>query len=141
VKYFASTYLGKSIRYFGEALTILGALYKGKNELNEMREHGLSAYIGKSGSGFLENFVSSTFCLSIILRPILLYIGSTWASTIHSVALILGWMYMLFFLLAFRRTGPFVVMIWHMLKTDVFRFVIIYGVFLAAFTSAFFCNL
>jgi len=45
---------------------------------------------------------------------------------------------MLFFVMAFRLTGPFVVMIYEMLFNDVLRFFIIYIVFLAAFSQAFF---
>lgn len=55
-----------------------------------------------------------------------------------AVASILGWGYMLFFVMAFRLTGPFVVMINQMLFNDVLRFLTIYGVFLAAFSQAFF---
>jgi hypothetical protein len=45
---------------------------------------------------------------------------------------------MLFFVMAFQLTGPFVVMIYEMLFNDVLRFFIIYIVFLAAFSQAFF---
>jgi hypothetical protein len=57
---------------------------------------------------------------------------------ILAVASILGWSYMLSFVLAFRFTGPFVVMIYKMLLNDVLRFCIIYGVFLIGFSQAFF---
>jgi len=40
--------------------------------------------------------------------------------------------------MAFRLTGPFVVMIYEMLFNDVLRFFIIYMVFLAGFSQAFF---
>ena len=55
-----------------------------------------------------------------------------------AIASILGWGYMLFFVMAFRLTGPFVVMIYQMLFNDVLRFFIIYAVFLSAFSQAFF---
>ena len=55
-----------------------------------------------------------------------------------AVASIIGWGYMLFFVMAFRLTGPFVVMIYEMLFNDVLRFFIIYMVFLAGFSQAFF---
>lgn len=55
-----------------------------------------------------------------------------------AVASIFGWGYMLFFVMAFRLTGPFVVMIYEMLFNDVLRFFIIYIVFLAGFSQAFF---
>ena len=49
-----------------------------------------------------------------------------------------GWGYMLFFVMAFRLTGPFVVMIYQMLINDVLRFCIIYVVFLIGFSQTFF---
>lgn len=55
-----------------------------------------------------------------------------------AIASIIGWGYMLFFVMAFRLTGPFVVMIYEMLFNDVLRFFIIYVVFLAGFSQAFF---
>ncbi len=59
-------------------------------------------------------------------------------SAVLAIASIVGWGYMLFFVMAFRLTGPFVVMIYQMLLNDVLRFFIIYIVFLAAFSQAFF---
>jgi hypothetical protein len=59
-------------------------------------------------------------------------------SAVLAIASIIGWGYMLFFIMAFRLTGPFVVMIYQMLLNDVLRFFIIYIVFLAAFSQAFF---
>ena len=55
-----------------------------------------------------------------------------------ALASLLGWGYMLFFVMAFQLTGPFVVMIYEMLFNDVLRFFIIYIVFLAGFSQAFF---
>jgi hypothetical protein len=51
---------------------------------------------------------------------------------------IIGWGYMLFFIMAFQLTGPFVFMIYEMLVNDVLRFCTIYVVFLAGFSQAFF---
>ncbi|CAF4180911.1 unnamed protein product [Rotaria socialis] len=51
---------------------------------------------------------------------------------------VIGWGYMLFFVMAFQLTGPFVVMIYEMLFNDVLRFCIIYMVFLVGFSQAFF---
>lgn len=45
---------------------------------------------------------------------------------------------MFFFIMPFRFTGPFVIMIYKMLFNDVLRFCIIYTIFLAGFSQAFF---
>jgi hypothetical protein len=55
-----------------------------------------------------------------------------------ALASLVGWGYMLFFVMAFQLTGPFVVMIYQMLFNDVLRFCIIYMVFLGGFSQTFF---
>ena len=55
-----------------------------------------------------------------------------------AVASLIGWIYMLFFIMPFRFTGPFVIMLYKMLFNDVLRFCIIYTIFLAGFSQAFF---
>lgn len=59
-------------------------------------------------------------------------------TAVLAFASIFGWGYMLFFVMAFRLTGPFVVMIYQMLINDVLRFCIIYVVFLIGFSQTFF---
>jgi len=55
-----------------------------------------------------------------------------------AIVSIIGWGYMFFFVMAFQLTGPFVFMIYEMLVNDVLRFCVIYMVFLAGFSQAFF---
>jgi len=86
----------------------------------------------------LENVLSCLFCASIVVVNILRMLDMPAQSAVLAVAAIVGWGYMLFFLMAFRLTGPFVVMIYRMLFSDVLRFCIIYMVFLAGFSQAFF---
>ena len=45
---------------------------------------------------------------------------------------------MFFFIMPFRFTGPFVIMIYKMLFNDVLRFCMIYTIFLAGFSQSFF---
>eukprot|EP01050_Picozoa_sp_SAG11_P005022 SAG11_NODE_338_length_10535_cov_8.199885_4_plen_80_part_00 len=49
------------------------------------------------------------------------------------------WGYSLFFCLGFKRTGPFVVMIFHMVMNDIVTFLIIESVFLLSFAASFVC--
>lgn len=69
---------------------------------------------------------------------ILRIFDSSAQTAVLAIASIVGWGYMLFFVMAFRLTGPFVVMIYEMLFNDVLRFFIIYIVFLTGFSQAFF---
>lgn len=92
----------------------------------------------KKGSGLLENCLACLFCLSVYIVNILRIFDLQFQTAVLAIASIVGWGYMLFFVMAFRLTGPFVVMIYEMLFNDVLRFFIIYIVFLAGFSQAFF---
>jgi len=78
------------------------------------------------------------FCLSIYIVNILRIFDIEAQTAALAIASLLGWGYVLFFVMAFRLTGPFVVMIYEMLLNDVLRFFIIYVVFLVGFSQTFF---
>lgn len=82
--------------------------------------------------------MACAWCAAIISANILRFFGSPIETAVLAFAAVVGWVYMLFFLMAFELTGPFVVMIYQMLVTDVLRFCIIYAVFLVGFSQAFF---
>ncbi len=97
----------------------------------------INKFFKKSGSLF-EDSLACAFSLCIICINILRLLEMGIYTSILAIASILGWSYMLSFVLAFRFTGPFVVMIYKMLLNDVLRFCIIYGIFLIGFSQAFF---
>ncbi|CAF1277507.1 unnamed protein product [Adineta steineri] len=122
----------------GRLFVLFGAIYKGNSEYNEMTSLGIKKYFQTTGSGLLENCLACSFCFSIYVVNILRLFDLPLETAALAIASILGWGYMLFFVMAFRLTGPFVVMIWEMLCNDVLRFFIIYAVFLAGFSQSFF---
>jgi len=126
------------LRVFGEAVTLIGAIYKFITELREISEEGISAHFSGSGSMFLENSLSFLYCVSIFLTIFLRHIESPVEILSLAFAAIFGWSYTLFFILGFKHTGPFVVMIYKMLVGDVVRFTMIYVVFLLGFSQGFF---
>eukprot|EP00004_Rigifila_ramosa_P002325 TRINITY_DN1241_c0_g1_i1.p1 TRINITY_DN1241_c0_g1~~TRINITY_DN1241_c0_g1_i1.p1 ORF type:complete len:746 (+),score=207.97 TRINITY_DN1241_c0_g1_i1:231-2240(+) len=79
------------------------------------------------------------FCLFIIASPVLRGVGHLNVERgVLSIAAISGWFVLLRYGAGFRKTGPFVIMIWKMVVTDVARFVLIYVVVLLGFAEAFF---
>ncbi|CAF0801749.1 unnamed protein product [Adineta ricciae] len=122
----------------GRLFVLAGAIWKGRSEYHEMTSLGIKKYFQTTGSGLLENCLSCLFCLCIYLINIVRLFEFHAESALLAIAAIVGWGYMLFFVMAFRLTGPFVVMIYEMLFNDVLRFFIIYIVFLAGFSQAFF---
>jgi hypothetical protein len=145
----------QTICTIGRLLVLAGAIWKGRLEIKEMLNLGLRKYFEatvifvfnlfqsffftfKQGSALLENCLSCSFCLCIYIINILRILDLEVQSAVLAIASIIGWGYVLFFVMAFRLTGPFVVMIYQMLFNDVLRFCIIYVVFLVGFSQSFF---
>lgn len=127
----------------GDLLVLSGSTYKLRREIDELRQEGLKNHFGCSGAAFLENVCSMSFCLGVTLTFFLRCgMGSpSTESAVLSIISVVGWVYMLFFLLGYQQTGPIVVMMQKMFVQDVMLFVIIYGVFLLGFAQAFYIEL
>ncbi|CAF3802067.1 unnamed protein product [Rotaria sp. Silwood1] len=126
------------VRTIGHLIVLAGAVSKGKSEIREMINVGVRKYFQVTGSALLENYLSSLFCCGIIIVNILHLLDMQAYTIVLAFVSIIGWGYMLFFVMAFQLTGPFVLMIYEMLFHDVLCFCIIYMVFLAGFSQAFF---
>ncbi|CAF1293695.1 unnamed protein product [Adineta ricciae] len=122
----------------GRLIVLTGAISKSESELKEMAHVGLRKYFQATGSALLENCLSCLFCFGIILHNILRLLDIQSHTIILALVSIIGWGYMLFFIMALQLTGPFVFMIYKMLSIDILRFCIIYIVFLIGFSQAFF---
>ncbi|CAF1179198.1 unnamed protein product [Adineta steineri] len=122
----------------GRLIVLTGAISKGESELREMNNVGIHKYFQTTGSALLENCLSLLLCAGIIILNILRLFDMEAYIIVLALVSIIGWVYMLFFAMAFKLTGPFVFMIYKMLLNDVLRFCIIYIVFLIGFSQAFF---
>jgi len=120
------------------SIVLLGWMYKFKNEMAEFWSSGLS-YFQQAGAAFLENALSFSFCMAIPIALICELAGSfNTANFFVSVALLFAWGYTLALLMGFELTGPFVIMIYKMIMSDIARFLIIYLVILVGYSTAFF---
>jgi len=94
-------------------------------------------YFNQSGAAFLENSLSFSFLLCIPIAIICELADSYRTSQFFiSVAGLFVWGYTLSLLLGFQKTGPFVIMVYKMIVSDVFRFLVIYLVILMGYTCA-----
>ncbi|XP_055936835.1 transient receptor potential cation channel subfamily V member 5-like [Argiope bruennichi] len=127
------------IRYCAEIATCLGCVGFGIiQQVQEILAQGLLGFLYcLTTSPTKSTFVLSCFLiLSCIPCRV---IGDRQTEDILLVMAIPGsWFYLIFFAGAVRLTGPFVTMIYSMLVGDMFRFSIIYMIFMFAFTQAFF---
>jgi len=120
------------------AIVLLGWMYKGFNEFTELWHSGIG-YFKQAGAAFLENTLSFSYVLCIPVAIILELCGAYIASAFFvAIAVLFGWGYTLSLLLGFPLTGPFVIMVYKMIVTDVARYIIIYLVILMGYSSAFY---
>jgi hypothetical protein len=82
--------------------------------------------------------MACSFCICIFIIEILRLLGIRHYTVILAFASLIGWVYLFFFIMPLRFTGPFVIMIYKMLFNDVLRFCVIYVIFLVGFSQSFF---
>ena len=131
----------------GELYILLAAVRKLYIELKEISRRGFNNYWHTRGAGGLENWTALAFSVGIVAMLALSVFGSfyqdglpAWAQNLYSViyagASLGAWGMMIFFLLGFEDTGPYVVAIYRMLGKDVFRFGKLMIVLLLGYTQA-----
>ncbi|TYZ64527.1 hypothetical protein PybrP1_010395 [[Pythium] brassicae (nom. inval.)] len=112
------------------------AAVKFMNESNQLL-FNFKSYTAESGAGRLDNV-----CTIIASVFLFLSAGMRAAGLEHledafaAVALVFSWFYLFFFLLGFRSTGPFVIMILNMIANDIVRFIYVYVAVLVGFAQA-----
>ena len=128
-------YFTISMRFATEFLVFIVWVYKTKRELREFQRSGLEYFQGR-GSALLENVLSSIFCLMQLATYLLRLIQSPYSDIAFSMSSLACWFYLLFFLLGFRLTGPFIIMMFHMLAVDMVRFASLVFVFYMGFAQS-----
>ncbi|KAG1689505.1 hypothetical protein DVH05_002175 [Phytophthora capsici] len=112
------------------------AAVKFLNESNQLL-FSFEGYVSEGGAGRLDNICTIVTSISLFLSSIArLAHQEEVGDAFGAVALIFAWFYMFFFLLGFRTTGPFVIMILRMIAKDIVRFFFVYGAVLAGFSQA-----
>lgn len=125
------------IMYQGVESTLLaGAVYKFLIELREIADEGLTVYF--SPRALIENVCSMGCCIAYIGMYACARLEDESRYMFSGLVAMFAWSYMLWFLLGFRLTGPFVVMIYKMLIGDVLPFSIVMTIFLFGFSQAFY---
>lgn len=108
-------------------------------ELREMWVEGLRGYFDFQGAAIYENFISILYCGSFVGSLALDSLDMDhMARPTLAISALLSWLYLLWFLLGFGKTGHLVVMIWKMLMGDMVQFGCLTSVFMIGFSLAFF---
>eukprot|EP01062_Namystynia_karyoxenos_P063358 TRINITY_DN5615_c5_g1_i3.p1 TRINITY_DN5615_c5_g1~~TRINITY_DN5615_c5_g1_i3.p1 ORF type:complete len:1004 (+),score=292.53 TRINITY_DN5615_c5_g1_i3:1099-4110(+) len=122
-----------------------GACLKASQELPELLGSGVGAYFGRKGAAQLENVAAFGHCLCMFVSYACRAAHHIWALptlavTSHcalAISALLLWLYVLWLIVGFRATGPFVLMILKMVRGDIKLFGGIFVTFLFGFAQAF----
>ncbi|XP_019646458.1 PREDICTED: transient receptor potential cation channel subfamily V member 6-like [Branchiostoma belcheri] len=83
-------------------------------------------------------FVSAVYVIAVGILMILRLANLPCEDVVMSIALVFGWMLMLYFSRGSEHLGPFTIIIHRILMKDVVRFFLVYLVCLAGYTTAFY---
>ncbi|XP_033095746.1 transient receptor potential cation channel subfamily V member 5-like isoform X2 [Anneissia japonica] len=127
------------VRWFAEICVLIGCVAKTIIEVREVISRGSIRSYLKSLYGMPAK---SAFIIAIIMLylcvPLRLLNLKNVEELFLSIILPFSWLYILFFYRAMKGLGPFVHMIYEMLRGDLLRFSIIYGIFIFMFSQVFF---
>lgn len=119
-----------------ECMCLALTLVKFLNESNQLL-FSFRSYTTETGAGQLDNVCTLVASTSLFLSAAMRAAGlEHLEDATAAVALIFAWFYLFFFLLGFRSTGPFVIMILTMIATDIVRFIAVYFAVMAGFSQA-----
>ena len=125
------------LQRISELVVVCGAVYRTLVECKQAMVLPTSIYFGRKGSMLLEQISVYFFCMCVYTAVFFRIVGNiVYEDLALALAALALWSYVLHELLGFEGTGPFVVMIWKMLGSDLLRFFIIFATFLIGFTQA-----
>ncbi|XP_019646231.1 PREDICTED: transient receptor potential cation channel subfamily V member 5-like [Branchiostoma belcheri] len=126
------------VRLAMEILTLLGAVLVLLSSAMEIYHQGIKTFL----LGLLTAPAKTLYVISCVFVMMMIPGRAACAPQYEDVVCILTICtttpYFLFFFRGFKLVGPFVVMIYKMLKGDILRFLIIYAVFVMAFSQVMF---
>ncbi|OQR82496.1 transient receptor potential cation channel subfamily V member 6 [Achlya hypogyna] len=123
---FAAAPLRTVVHILLEFQVTMTAVYKLATEVHQMGK-SLRDYLQQTGAAMLDNYLCLTFGISIACAIVCRGLGAYDAEDVFvGFACLNQYLYMFFFMMGFRSTGPFVVMLLRMLTQDFLRFVSVY---------------
>ncbi|XP_076372921.1 transient receptor potential cation channel subfamily V member 5-like [Tachypleus tridentatus] len=126
-------------RYAAEVGTCLGAVsFVVFQQGEEIKAQGLLGFLFSLSSNPSKAVFLFANTLVLLCVPLRLAEQPLIEDLLLTIAITGSWFFLIFFAGAVKLTGPFVTMIYNMLVGDIFRFSIIYVIFLLGFTQTFY---
>jgi hypothetical protein len=126
---------------FSQFFTMILAIYKLYRDVTRIQRMGLPSMFHAAGATLIELVLATASSVFIsVAIAIDIVNGHLMPETrsFHAIASVLGWGSMSYYLLGFRLTGPFIVMVLQMIIGDIRKFGVVLLIVFAAFAQAFF---
>nr|ACI49250.1 hypothetical protein Csp3_JD06.016 [Caenorhabditis angaria] len=135
---FTSSYL----RLVFEVLVILGVLIQMFLDFRDIKRAGRKKWFNVLKAFPAKIIYKTTYFLILLMIPVRLAcdlspVLLTIDNTLITITVIFTTIHYLFYCRVIRFVGPFVLMVYTIIATDIFRFLLIYGIFLMGFSQSF----